>query len=108
VSLLPDSNWDQFSIKDMARPKGEAELMRVLFKLSPEHWEAVAVAVDRAGANEIWAGVARTMASRLLPTGKSPSEKQTKILKKSLVRFGDIPKLKGVLSKEDQDVLQQG
>lgn len=108
AGLTPDATWDQFSIKDMARPKAEADLIKVLFKLKTEHWEAVAKAVDRAGANDIWAGVARTMGTRLVPAGKSPTEKQTKILKKALVRFGDIPALKNVLSKEDHEIVQKG
>jgi len=108
LGLSPDATWDQFSIKDMARPKAEADLMKILFKISPEQWEAVAKAVDRAGANEVWAGVARTMSTRLIPAGRSPSEKQTKILKKALVRFGDLPVLRDVLTPEDRALLQNG
>ena len=107
LSLESDAGWDQFSIKDMARPKAEADLMKVFFKLSPDHWQAVANTVDRAGGNEVWSGVARTMATRLIPAGRSPSEKQSKILKKALIKFGGIPALQNMLTAEDKALLQK-
>lgn len=105
LELEPAADWDQFSIKDMARPKAEADLIRVFFKLSADQWLSVADAAKRGGANPVWVGVAETMAKRLIPAGKSPSEKQAKILRKALVRYGGISALRSVLSDEDQKVL---
>jgi hypothetical protein len=105
LELEPAADWDQFSIKDMARPKAEADLIRVLFKLSADQWLSVADAAKRGGANPVWVGVAETMAKRLIPAGKSPSEKQAKILRKALVRYSGIPVIRPVLSEEDLKVL---
>lgn len=105
LSHEPDATWDIFSIKDMARPKAEADLMKVFFRISADQWQAIANAVDRAGANAVWSGVARTMATRLIPAGRSPSEKQSKILKKALMRFGGIPAMQGTLTAEDRALL---
>ena len=89
----------------MARPKAEADLIRVFFKLSAEQWLGVAEAAKRGKANPVWFGVAETMANRLVPAGKSPSEKQAKILRKALVRYSGIPALRSVLNEEDRKVL---
>jgi hypothetical protein len=106
VELTPEADWDQFSIKDMARPKAEADLLKVLNKLSSEQWLKVAAAAQRDDANEIWVGVAQTMARQLVPKGRSPSEKQAKILRKTLVRYASIPALAGTLSEDDKKLIQ--
>lgn len=108
LSLKPADDWDQFSIKDMARPKGEIDLIRVFGKLSPEQWLRVADAARRDDANPVWVGVAETMAKRLIPAGRSPSEKQAKVLRKALTRYSGIAALRGVLSDEDQKILAGG
>jgi len=107
LGIKPASDWDQFSIKDMARPKAEADLLKVLFKLNPDQWKAIAKAVTAAKGNPIWSGVADTMATRLIPASKSPSEKQTKILRKALLRFAGITALRSVLTKEDLALLEK-
>ena len=101
------SDWDQFSIKDIARPKADGDLLKILFKLSPDQWKAVSKAVIAAGGNPIWSGVAETMATRLIPASRSPSEKQTKILRKALIRFAEIPALKSALTKDDRAFLKK-
>ncbi len=108
LPLTIENDWDQFSIKDMARPKGEIDLIRVFGKLSPEQWLRVADAARRDNANSVWIGVAETMARRLIPAARSPSEKQAKILRKVLTRYSDIGALRGVLSEEDHKVLSGG
>ncbi|MDB5809793.1 MAG: hypothetical protein JWN94_1915 [Betaproteobacteria bacterium] len=108
LTLRPSIDWDQFSIKDMARPKGEIDLIRVFCKLNAEQWLSVANAARRGGANPVWSGVAETMANRLIPAGRSPSEKQTKVLRKVLTRYSGIAALRKVLSNEDQRILSGG
>lgn len=108
LPLNPANDWDQFSIKDMARPKGEINLIRVFAKLSPEQWLRVADAARRDDANPVWAGVAGTMARRLIPAGRSPTEKQARVLRKVLTRYSGIAALRGVLSDEDQKILSGG
>ncbi len=105
LDLNPAADWDQFSIKDMARPKAEADLIRVFFKLSADQWLRVADAARRGDANPVWVGVAETMANRLIPAGKSPSEKQAKILRKALSRYSNLSALRSVLNEDDLRVL---
>ena len=78
----------------------------MFFKLKPEEWLRVADAARRGGANPVWVGVAETMANRLIPASRSPSEKQAKILRKALVRYADIPALRSVLDAHDRKVLE--
>lgn len=106
LSLKPAVDWDRFSIKDMARPKAEVDLLKVLGKLTADHWLLVAKAAKRDKRNPVWEGVANTMATRLVPASKSPSEKQAKILKKALVAYNALPGLKNVLSKDDLKLLE--
>ena len=105
LELEPAADWDRFSIKDMARPKAEADLMRVFHKLSAEQWLKVADAARRDDANPVWVGVAETMAKRLIPSGRAPSEKQAKILRKALVRFGGIAAVRDTLNDDDRRLL---
>ncbi len=105
MDLKPAADWDQFSIKDMARPKGDVELIRVFNKLKPEDWKRVAETVKRDGANPVWAGVAETMATRLIPAGRSPSEKQSKVLRKTLMRYSEIPAIRALLDENDRRIL---
>jgi hypothetical protein len=108
LSLAPDTDWDHFSVKDMARPKAELDVLKVFQKLSAEQWLLVAATAERDEANPVWVGVARTMASQLMPKGRSPSEKQMKILRKTLVRYGNIAQLATTLSIDDRKVLEGG
>lgn len=105
LDLSPSDDWDRFTIKDMARPKEETDLLRVFSKLTPEQWTQVAAAAARNGAKEVWVGVVRTMATQLMPKGRSPSEKQARILRKVLIRYSDLPTIRGALSEEDRTLL---
>jgi hypothetical protein len=105
LQLRMGDDWDQFSIKDMARPKGETELIAVFRKLTSEQWLRVAEAARRDGCNSIWHGVADTMARQLIPIGRAPTPKQAKVLRKVLLRYFGIAALRGVLSDEDRAVL---
>jgi hypothetical protein len=105
LDLEPAADWDQFSIKDMARPKAEADLIKVFFKLSPDDWRKVAAACRRDGRNPVWIGVAETAAAKLIPAGKSPSEKQAKIMRKTLLRYVDLPPVRAVLDDADRKLL---
>jgi len=84
--LKPSSDWDKFSIKDMARPKGEIDLIRVLEKVNQDQWKRLSELVKHTGGNPIWSGVCDTMATKLIPAGRSPSEKQANILRKVLAK----------------------
>ena len=46
------------------------------------------------------------MALHLIPRGKSPTDKQAKILRKTLVRYANITALAGTLTDEDRKVLE--
>lgn len=106
LELTPTAEWDQFSIKDMVRPKAEVDLLKVFSKLSPEQWLRIAAAAERDDANEVWVGVAQTMARQLIPKGRSPTEKQAKILRKTLARYSRIPAVDGTLSEADRQLLE--
>ena len=105
LDLEPGADWDQFSIKDMARPKAEADMIRIFFKLKPEDWQKVAEAAKRDKRNPVWVGVAETVAKRLIPSGKSPSEKQAKIMHKTLLRYIELPAVRAALDDDDRKLL---
>ncbi len=99
------ADWDVFSIKDIARPKAEFDLLKVFEKVTPEQWIQIAKAVSRDGGNEVWSGVAMTMATKLLPSGRAPSEKQSKILRKALVKYRHLPSIREAITSADIAVL---
>lgn len=102
VRLQPASDWVQFSVRDMARPKQVADLNKLLLKVGSAGWRDIADAVERDGSNKtVWAGVARTYADKYVPAGRSPSDKQAKILIKALKKYRDLRRIAALLGPED-------
>jgi hypothetical protein len=105
LSLTPNTEWDHFSIKDMARPKGEVELIRVFKKLSAEQWSRLAGIARYNGDRPIWANVCETMATRLIPLDRTPSDKQTSILRKVLAKHSKHLAVRDTLTEEDRKII---
>jgi hypothetical protein len=105
LSLTPNAEWDHFSIKDMARSKGEAELIRVFRKLSAEQWSRLADISRYNGDRPIVANVCDTMATRLIPLDRAPSDKQTNILRKLLAKYSKHLSIRDTLTDEDRKII---
>ena len=105
LSLTPNVEWDHFSIKDMARSKGEAELIRVFRKLSAEQWSRLADISRYNGDRPILANVCDTMATRLIPLDRAPSDKQTNILRKVLAKHSNHLAIRDTLTDEDRKTI---
>ena len=105
LSLTPNAEWDHFSIKDMARSKGEAELIRVFRKLSAEQWSRLADISRYNGDRPILANVCDTMATRLIPLDRAPSDKQTNILRKVLAKHSNHLAIRDTLTDEDRKTI---
>jgi len=105
LSLTPNAEWDHFSIKDMARSKGEAELIRVFRKLSAEQWSRLADLSRYNGDRPILANVCDTMATRLIPLDRAPSDKQTNILRKVLAKYSKHLAIRDTLTDEDRKII---
>ena len=89
----------------MARSKGEAELIRVFRKLSAEQWSRLADISRYNGDRPILANVCDTMATRLIPLDRAPSEKQTNILRKVLAKHSNHLAIRDTLTDEDRKTI---
>lgn len=101
--------WDKFSIMDTVRPAELVEAGQVFFSLGETDWKEIAKALKQLSNNAAYEGCATTMAG-YTKISKKPSEKQARILAKSLLLVRQHGKSSEVLSKISDDswaVLQQ-
>jgi len=101
--------WDKFSIMDTVRPAELVEAGQVFFSLGESDWKEIAKALKQLSNNTVYEGCAATMAG-YTKISKKPSEKQARILAKSLILVRQKGKCSGVISKIPPDswkVLQE-
>ncbi len=101
--------WDKFSIMDTVRPAELVEAGQVFFSLSESDWNEIAKVLKQLSNNTAYTGCSSTMAS-YTKISKKPSEKQAKILAKSLLLVRLKGKCLGIISKisdESWAILQQ-
>jgi hypothetical protein len=90
--------WDKFSIMDTVRPAELVEAGQVFFSLGESDWKEIAKALEQLSNNATYKGCAVTMAGNT-KISKKPTEKQARILAKSLLLVRLNRKCSGVLSK---------
>jgi hypothetical protein len=94
---------------DTVRPAELVEAGQVFFSLGESDWKEIAKALKQLSNNTVYEGCAATMAG-YTKISKKPSEKQARILAKSLILVRQKGKCSGVISKIPPDswkVLQE-
>lgn len=101
IDLGLDGNrkgWDKFSILDTVRPAELVEAGEIFFSLNKTDWSEIAKALRHLTENPAYAGCATTMAA-YTAISKKPSEKQARILAKSLFLVKKAAKCPEITSK---------
>lgn len=90
--------WDKFSIMDTVRPAELVEAGQLFFSLDQSDWVELSKALEKLTSNGAYAGCAKTMAgySTIL---KKPTDKQSRILAKSLILVKSKSKCPRIISK---------
>lgn len=78
--------WDGFSVADSVRSTEMIEATEIFFRFSESEWKKISNALERCGASPTYQGVAETMA-KYSDIKKKPSDKQTRILAKGLLKL---------------------
>jgi hypothetical protein len=108
-AAMGTGKWDGFSVADTVRTPEMIEATEMFFQFSHAEWKKIALAVEECVNNPVYHGVALTMAKNT-EMRKKPSDKQARILAKSLLKLRGLGLMPSILVRilpEQWQILEQ-